>query len=434
MPGALTLLLLLLTAPAAAADPLDSIEACLADEAACAAVEGDAPFAVALRTPADDPSPYPVYGVACQERDDCAPLAAYAAARCALREAEGCATLAALHEAGLLDGPRPVVAAALAARACAFGREESCRGLDLPPVRSFGAALDAAPPPMNFPEPGPLSLLLAACDAGAADACLALIRQLDADGPRSTARSVLLSLLDGEAQRGRASARDLVRTLRWLDEPLSPHLWAVVEPLTDACGRGLERACALGGAVVHLERASGRPPPRAALLDDTVAEPSPPPPAPPERWLEPILPLGVGVSFQTTTPLLRLGIGVRGGVGVFALSAVGSISLDAAHGPEASTYRRFDGAFSAGAALPLGDSARLHLGAGLAVGSRTTDGDPALLLGPHEAVELSWLIRGRRGPTLGFRAGSQQAWTPEGALDVTGWVEVVAGLRFPDAP
>lgn len=426
----------LLCAPAQADEPevedLQAVEACLADPAACADLPEHRPLGLALRLPMGDPAGYRAYGLLCQEHDDCSGLAAFSAARCALQDPEGCATLGTLHEGGLLEDPRPVVAAALFARACAFGSEDHCRFVGLPTVRSFGEALDAAPPPLDLVDPAPLSLLLGACDAGAADACLALIRQLDAEATDPDRRSFFVRLLDREAERGRVSASDLLRTLRWLDDPLPAHLWAVASPLADACRSDLPRACALGRAILHLERTSGRPPAAPALLADTVAEPPAAPEEESNRWVELVLPVGAGASFSTATPLLKLGFGVRAGWGVFALSAVLGASFDATQEPSDTGYRRVVASLGVGAALPLGPALRLHLDGGLGLGSRRTLVDTEFAIGPREAVELSWLIKGRTGPTLGFRVSSHQAWTPQAVLDVTGAVEAVFGLRMPD--
>ncbi len=420
-----------LPSPALADDLSAAVEACLVDPDRCSDLPVDQALTAALQARIGDPTPYQRLGPPCQERGDCVPLAAFSAARCALSDPEGCATLSSLHESGLLDGHRPVLAAALAARACAFGHEDSCLWTGLPPVRSFADALDAEAAPMDYPSPGPLSLLLAACDAGAADACLALIRQLDADGPRSRARGLLVPLLDAEAARGRASAVDLLRTLRWLDADLAAHLWQVAAPLADACRLDLPRACALGFTLLHLERASGQPARQPALLDDTVTRAAPQERPEPQRWLEPVLPLGVGVSFATTTPLLTIGLGLRGGLGLLEVNAVVHLLVDAARPPAEATYRRFVTELGIGAALPLGERGRLHLSGGLGLGSRSTTGPPEFAVGPQEAVEGSWLIRGARGPTLGFRVGSHQSWTPSGAFDITGTLSVVAGVRRP---
>ena len=105
--------------------------------------------------------------------------------------------------------------------------------------------------------------------------------------------------------------------------------------------------------------------------------------------------------------------------------------MDAAHPPAESTCRRFVLGISAGAALPLGPRARLHLQGGVGLGSRTTTGDAAFALGPTEAVEVSWLTRGPAGPTLGVRVSSHQSWTLAGDLDVSASGAVVVGLRFP---
>lgn len=435
MSGVVALLLLAAT-PAFAGDLPAQAEACLQTPAACP-LDVDTPLGAALALPPGDPRGYPAFGIRCQEHEDCAPLAAFAAARCALQEAEGCRTLASLHDAGELGGYRPVVASALTARACAAGHAESCAWVGLPPVGSFGAALDAEPPPLDLPSPGPISLLLSACDEGAGDACLALIRQMDADGPRSDARAVLVGLLDAEAERGRAAAADLLATLRWLDEPLPPHLWAIAGPLQGACARDLDRACALGAAVLHLERASGRAPPQPALLDDTVAEPTPDPAPEPERprnprWVETTLPGGVGASFTTATPLLRIGLGVRAGWGAFLISGQVAGAFDAARPPPEALYRRFIGSFGAGVAIPIGPEGRLILEGGIALGTRTTTGAASFSFGPRELVEISWLMKGDRGPTLGFRASSQQAFDVAGPPDILGAVEAVFGLRFPD--
>ena len=434
--GPATLLLVVGTAHAGerldAPEDVQVVEACLADRSACRALPDNTPLGLALRTGIGDPSGYQAFGVLCQEHDDCAGLAAFSAARCALQDPEGCATLGTLHESGLLDGPRPVVAAALFARACAHGSEDHCGFVGLPPVGSIGEALDADLAALDLIDPVPLSLLLAACDAGASDACLALIRQLDADGPDSDSRAVLVQLLDGEAQRGRASASDLLRTLRWLDDPLPDHLWAVAGPLADACRQELPHACALGRAILHLERASGRPPPSPALLDNTVAESPPPTPDESPRWVELILPLGAGASFSTATPLLHAGFGVRAGWAALSFSAVLGGSFDATHAPAEALYRRFVAALGIGAAIPLGPPIRLHIEGGLGLGSRRTTADAEFAIGPRESLEFSWLVTGRRGATLGFRVSSHQAWTPSGTLDVTGAVSVVVGLRMPD--
>lgn len=354
-----------------------------------------------------------------------------AALRCARGEAAGCTALAEAHRGGGALPASPLREAVLRAHACGLGDADSCAALGLAVPTTLAEAL-ASPPPMDVPDPAGIRLLLAACDGGVLDACLAVARQLDHDLSGDLAPLVVQPLRDASDS---LTARALLHDQRWLDEPLPPHLWRAAEPLGPACEAGDAEACDAGRRALMLERASARP---VAMQVPLAMKPpgAEPPPSSPERWVEVTVPLGAGASFSSSLPLLSLGAGVRGGLGAFAAS------LDVAFLPQAdkplleATYRRSVLAAGAGAAIPLAPFARLHVGAAFAVGDWTTaPGGTRFSLGVQEYAEVSWVFRpaSPRSATLGFRIQVHQLADLAGQWDHVAAARLVLGLRFVSA-